>query len=303
MNPIKTRFQQISLFFALWTIALAGFLVITSLSSAQAGETTPTPIPTISITSTPYSYEFVPIFDELLRTNGGCELPCWWGFEIGKAKEADWVAFLEQQGLANDAALIYPSESSLSGEGSGNMIFALGTWAADTRLSYGIKGEVLRYLRVEFYDPSSWLSPDIQRITLPGVLAQLDKTPEIYLFTDSLGQWSFKDIDFWIIDEELGFMVWYTIDVSQHQTRPLEARADYGETLNLCLGLTETTNILMTIQDPETEGAVNQGLHHPENNLPYHTLEETLGVDTDTFVQFFIDNPDGCLEVQYLKPG
>jgi hypothetical protein len=274
----------------------------TSLSSAQADETTHTPIPTISITSTPYNYDSVPIFEELLQTNEGCELPCWWGFEIGNAKDEDWVAFLEQQELVNASAILTPSESSPSREGSGNIIYALGTWAADTQISYGVRGGILRYLRVTFYDPFNWLSPDIQRITLPGVLSQLNKTPEIYLFTDDIGQWGFNDIDFQLIDDELGFMVRYTIDVSQRQTRPLEAYSDYGETLNLCLGITETKNIQMTIQDPETEGAVSRRVPGAENNPRYHTIEETLGVDTDTFVQFFIENPDGCLEVQYLKP-
>lgn len=146
------------------------------------------------------------------------------------------------------------------------------------------------------------MSPDIVGITLPGVLKQLEQTPEIYMFTDSNGQWSIKNIQLNLIDDELGFMAWYTFDISQRQPSLIEDYTDYGETLQLCLGIGETTRLTITIQNPAIEEPVSKGLFRPESQPDYyHTLDATFGVNTETFIEFFTENPDGCLEVQYLK--
>ena len=55
-------------------------------------ETTPTKMPTVSPTPMPTWTPlptFAPsqrgqIYDELMNSNGGCTLPCWWGFELGR---------------------------------------------------------------------------------------------------------------------------------------------------------------------------------------------------------------------------
>lgn len=39
----------------------------------------------------------LPTLEDLLRTNGGCELPCWWGFNVGETSEEDWLNFLHEQ--------------------------------------------------------------------------------------------------------------------------------------------------------------------------------------------------------------
>jgi hypothetical protein len=46
-----------------------------------------TPLPTIAPESRPEAYY------ELLENNGGCELPCWWGFELGATTVDDVAQF------------------------------------------------------------------------------------------------------------------------------------------------------------------------------------------------------------------
>jgi hypothetical protein len=102
-------------------------LMTPSATSAIAPSTTPTatvtatpvpsftpaptiPSPTVTATSTPTPWPTLPplptippqqrgqVYRELMNSNGGCELPCWWGFELGKATEEQVKQFYNSLG-------------------------------------------------------------------------------------------------------------------------------------------------------------------------------------------------------------
>jgi hypothetical protein len=244
------------------------------------------------------------LIEKLLSTNQSCNLPCWWGFNVGVSSGFDWLAFLEEYQLVTEWSEIDTSDVPASEDSSGYIIYSLGPLGVGFNLGYSILEYKLRYLVLDFTTPNQWISPDIERLTLPSVLAQLETTPEIYMFTDSIGQWSTKDIQLIVIADNLGFMARYRFDISQRQPEPIEDYSDYGETLQLCLGITETTSLQMTIQDSDYFDEPVSGDSKLVETMPnqYHSLDETLGVDFETFVTFFRENPDECLEVRYLKP-
>ena len=68
-------------------VILLGLFALTKPTIAQEVITAIplTPEPTFISTLTPGQVAF----EELLQTNGGCELPCWWGFDIGEVTEED----------------------------------------------------------------------------------------------------------------------------------------------------------------------------------------------------------------------
>lgn len=67
---------------------------IPTLSPAATSSLTPqstwTPLATIAPDARAETYY------ELMDNNGGCELPCWWGFELGKATANELVQFYER---------------------------------------------------------------------------------------------------------------------------------------------------------------------------------------------------------------
>lgn len=91
-------------------------LNVADYKAHDAETLTPTPIPT------PVHYKLAPVVEELIITNGGCNLPCWWGFEIGQSKEREWLGFLEEQGF-----LTKPQLSASLHEESGYISYALGS--------------------------------------------------------------------------------------------------------------------------------------------------------------------------------
>jgi hypothetical protein len=284
----------------LFFISLIGFLIAYFQPSTRAEGIKPNsqPAPTFTPLATAINYDLLPVVESLLIDNGGCDLPCWWGFEIGETSETDWLSFLEKHNLIIEGAEIYPSDSF--DDGGGHIIYALGSWYVDFRLGYGLTGTTLDYLKVSFSNPGKWLSGDLTRITFSGLLEQLGEQYRVYMRTDTLGQWSLNQVDIWILNEGNSMVAQYTFNIQDHQ--PANANYNFDRKISFCLGLTEITGIQITIQDPKADGEVKQIAARIDVDSTFHTLEETLGVDTDTFVQFFIENPDGCLEVQYLKP-
>jgi hypothetical protein len=271
-----------------FTIATYEFSLPNELHAQMA-----TPFPT----EIPANANLLPTIEALLRENGGCELPCWWGFDIGETPEDEWLSFLADTELDSGYAEFYLDEA-MERRG-GDIQYYLVRPFVDFRIGFGLEEANLSYLIASFYDANDWLSSNIETITLPGVLAQLEETPDIYMKTDSLGQWSWGQMDFYLISDEAGLVIWYTIDTSNHLANPIE---NIGDPLLLCLGIPETTFIQFRIQDPSATPSFREQMHVEE--IPeLHTLDETLGIDNETFIEFFRENPDGCLEVSYLRPA
>lgn len=58
--------------------------VITTTLPAQTFASTPTQIPTPIVEQTMLPKVSEQLVQELMRTNGNCQLPCWWGIELGE---------------------------------------------------------------------------------------------------------------------------------------------------------------------------------------------------------------------------
>ncbi len=63
-----------------------------------------TPIPTLAASARPT------LVREMLKTNGGCELPCWWGITPG---QTDWLAMLGQCESYGDCDFDMPESTQL----------------------------------------------------------------------------------------------------------------------------------------------------------------------------------------------
>ncbi|MBI1282426.1 MAG: hypothetical protein GC179_30145 [Anaerolineaceae bacterium] len=264
-------------------------------------EATAVPIPSLKPTPTPTRnpddyFGVLPTFEKLMQDNGGCQLPCWWGFELGKTNEEDWYNFLHQQGfdkIRDDAPL--RQHGTISGD---TYFLSFGERNEYSPLDfYFLKKGILTGIHLELWNPNKWLSPNVRSITLGGLLAQLknlNQTPEIYMFIG--GTSSVLDLPFLIVADDVGVMAEYTFNIADTLPAPNDPKQ-----WRYCLGLAQTTRIEITVQDPQMTPKVSA---RARDNKGWVRLEDlnVLRMDSNDFIQFFIDDPDKCFVPNFIKP-
>jgi hypothetical protein len=71
-----------------------------SITVTPTWSATPTNIPTIAPSLTPFPalspVQRGELYDELMTTNNGCQLPCWWGLELGKSSLEEVIQLYTQ---------------------------------------------------------------------------------------------------------------------------------------------------------------------------------------------------------------
>jgi hypothetical protein len=232
---------------------------------------------------TPHDFDLLPTLNQLMVENGNCDLPCWWGFTIGESKTNEWLAFLDDQGFLLEENFLYLDISSVPSE---------------FYLIFDSENTNLTYLNVIISYPNEWLSVDTQHLSLPYLLQRLDN-PQIFVSRQS----TLRRFDLMIIDDEMGVKVTYTFDITE---LPNGEPNEY-DTLNLCLGIENTTRINLEIFDVST---IDEPLSAPIWSLiensdrpPFHPIENTdsIGVKSEIFTEFFVNSPDECLVVSELE--
>jgi hypothetical protein len=255
------------------------------------GETTE--IPHLVSTLTPGQEEF----EELLQTNNGCALPCWWGFTVGVSGEDDWFDFL-------DSRSFHVFREEPIGDKIVPVDYAYFSFphASDTAvtINYTFSNTILSQLKIILRNPRAWLSPSVDAITLPHLLAQLEEQPEVYVFSRS----SPLDYGIILIDSSIGLMANYTFDFWEVQTN----QENYPQELSICLSMAYTTRIEITLQAPNVEpplGARERPEIHAQERQTYIPVEEaTFGrINADEFVTFFREHPDECLNISFRTLG
>lgn len=87
----------------------------TPISSPSATPTmSPTPAPTLTPLPTIEPQQRGQVYTDLMSSNGGCALPCWWGFELGKTPleevrqfYAAFDTFISEEVGPNDPSVLY----------------------------------------------------------------------------------------------------------------------------------------------------------------------------------------------------
>ncbi|MEZ4671373.1 MAG: hypothetical protein R3E39_26015 [Anaerolineae bacterium] len=231
-------------------------------------------------------------FEQLLQDNNGCELPCWWGFELGKTSHDQWFTFLDEQPFK-----VFREEPLSNGTlvPIDSAYFSFPRSTTTTFLDYDFTKDILTSVSISLDRPNEWLSPEVTSITLPGLLAQLDaanQTPEIYMFIG--GTSSSLDLPFLVVADDIGVMAEYTFNIYDTLPEPNDLRK-----WQYCLGLENTTYIEITVQDPQAEPAVSvsQRPSIEAKVSPHWVRLEDLNItpiNSHEFIQFFLQNPNGC---------
>lgn len=227
----------------------------------------PTPLPTVP------SEDAEALIIKLSETNGDCQLPCWWGWIVpGKTKWQDVHQFLR-------------------------------TFAMKIRLNRDRDG--LQYWSAHFTVPKT-IEPSEELIASidvrAGVIEQL-LIGQPYVLTDLLEEnGKPNDVLLEISDDTFeAFSPWGVFEIALFwQDKGIlavyEGRIEKTEPLHLCMNKIDKTATSFWLWDPARKRTMEevggQSLFGTPPFLPeFHSLQEVIGIDIETFHQTY-SNPN-----------
>jgi len=272
------------------------------------------PTPTANVPQFQSTPTYVPELDayllprfENLMTIYDCELPCWWGLRPLETTFDETIVFVEETGFdRRELDTIYapmPLNEYISG-GTFVFYFVENAHPYDFLIEFGFtENDFLKGIHMNFYQPSDWLSSEFDRVSFRSIISQIEEKPEIYIAQiiqevisateDTPENYFFRNprpYEYWVtlFFRDQGVKVHYLFQLVREE----ENEEAWINDLQLCPTLENTISIDLTLSgEPITED--------PPNPESWATPEDSFGLymDTEEFVQFFIDNPDGCLNV------
>lgn len=249
----------------------------------------PTPLPTFAPVSTLTYEEEAELLQELMATNGGCQLPCWWGIRLGDTLTNVGQIFI-QQGIIWDV--------TTSGEQIGYM--SVGYYEPTTGFDsvgvfsqfYTIEG-VVQYIQISGSHESrqSGLEEfirDWEQYFLSSFLQAYGKPSLVYFVPGSVvEQASTYTLDLYYPD--LG------INISYH----FLGRILSNNALEVCFRLEDVFLVQLYLYNPEF--AENWPIPHllgRGSEYEPWLIENKMDMDLDTFYEIYRDpNNLGCVQV------
>jgi hypothetical protein len=247
---------------------------ITPTLASATSTISPTPKPTLT---RPQLNEYA---IQLLKNNGGCNLPCWWGIVLGEAKLQDVTS---QFG----AALVTPRGAHFVILGPDNVEdydFSLGFTGQDQSIQaievrWNVNEAVL----------SNRFTVDWQRFSLDQILSKYGQPTHVELqVKPPLHPNSPPSYLMWIVYENHGFWILYA------------GRSTYdGKIMHICPSLKTTFGLDLRLQSPESSVPVFQ----PEPGAGTRSLEEATGMSLEKFYNTFKNAKEkACLDSASTLP-
>lgn len=251
-------------------------LTLTSRPATTTSSPTHTPAPpTVTPRPTLTADERYDFVKEMLETNGGCELPCWWGITPG---ETTWRAardFFTSQGINwfYESELYFdPPLSKRTTEYNLDLHF---TQRAGIVYSVQVHSQALGAPQVNHF-AQDWhrYSPD-QLLSKYGIPSQvyihmmppIERDAPVYY-------------TLWLVYDQVGFFIIYRGPASYEPP-----------TMRACPRFKEVTWILLYLESPGLSRLFDSSADPPV------TLEEATGMSVESFYETF-KNPDSdvCIE-------
>lgn len=222
-----------------------------ALRPTETATWAPTPLPTVP----PEQRE--PFIRALLETNGGCELPCWWGAIPGETTWADHMPFLASFADATSGAPSYEFDFLYKSVPEGDTFQIYSFYAIRDGIIEGITSN----------------DPFTDRYRLPQLLAKFGPPDEVWVFTDSN---SYGGGPFYVnLVYDMGIIALYGAFTAAQQ----------GDKIFACIGDTSPSLILGEANSTFIENQKERWL----TGLPYRPVEEALGMTVDEFHAHYSD--------------
>jgi hypothetical protein len=246
---------------------------------------TPTPVPTLTME------ERVQFIEEMLSTNGDCELPCWWGGKIvpGQTTLTEASRFLNSRGVSHDV-----ESGKLDAVFSVPFTPAMASWEYNTRLIItGEENGVVQSIKLVGDTYTGEPTDRFQSIwhkhyAWDHILTNLGTPSEILVAINSANYADPARYGLTLIYENIGLMITYV--------GPAEEMSEAG--IRACPNFDKLTLISVMLVP------VNQGRNLAEDKQmadPFsHPLEEITGMSVEVFYETFINsNASACFEQKH----
>ena len=258
---------------------------------------TPTPRPTVptntpSVSPAPVSPAATPhptltaeeqhtLVRELMQSNGGCELPCWWGIVPGQSEWQDiWDRF-QRYGLRGKD-YYFGFSFMRPGQIQDSCI----------RLRFVVRDGIVEGIQVEgqwLNSVSEYFAQDWQRYSLDNVLRRYGQPSQV-LISLAVGLEGGAGYGLLLLYDHLGIAISYgSFSATVIQGEPLRIR--------VCPRHEEVFGIILWLQSPQEKTSLLQQAPPYFEISGFRPLEETVGMSLEDFYEVF-KNPDSgvCLE-------
>jgi hypothetical protein len=243
----------------------------------------PTPGPTLTID------EEQSLVLNLLKENGGCRLPCWWGFTPGKTSWQAIQTFLASSGkIAMKFSNSYLTNYSVK--------FEIPQHDVQLGQVYNVTNGILDMIwvgvgTVRNYNSvygDTQFARDLRAYTLPQMLDTYGRPTEVFLKTYSSTPEGWIPFQLLLFYPQQGILVRYYGPALQK-----------GQQIVIC---PQQSDITLWLWSPERtmslEDIANMGQEFPVEEVPeFRSLEEAAGMSVEQFYQSFGQpNSKTCLE-------
>ena len=206
----------------------------------------------------------------MLETNGGCELPCWWGIVPGKT---DWQSVKERFTAIGGFVFEIPSPERLF------------DYYIDLSFehSHGVVESITVMSEIARGYTSKHFAQDWRRYSLDQVLTRYGEPSQVHIqLVPAIEPGAPVYYNLALVYDHLGFFINYE-GPAVHEPPVMRA----------CPRFEEVTLIVLELQVSRPGESVLE----PQEEYPFPTLEEATGMNVDAFYEVFRDaDSDTCLE-------
>jgi hypothetical protein len=206
---------------------------------------------------------------EMLLTNGGCELPCWWGIEPGKT---DWATVENRISYYGGRVFDIP--------------YAATVFDYRIRQAFDHQDGKVRSIRAIGEVPggktNDTLSADWRRFSLERILSDYGKPTQVLL---DLSNYcadrcpALTEYGMYVLYDQLGILIRYF------------GSAPRGDPILVCPIFAQVNYIELWLQSPQDSDPLLERMHlDPDELKGLRPLGETTGMSIDTFYETFKDS-------------
>lgn len=237
---------------------------------------TETPLPTLS------PAEAQERVMQLFETNGGCELPCWWGITPGQTRSIQALEFINS--FAREVVISANSEDQVEYYATFDVPNSINPNEEFSFTLYIHNGIVQ-----SFFSEGSWKSG--MDYSLSGILTTFGPPSEVWVNAVPVTMNDRPRYTYVLFYPEIGFM-----------TAKIGTGIVKNDTLEVCPQDSNSPPPFLWLWSPEVQKTFDDVANDvlinvsPQIGIKYYLLEKVTNLDTETFFEIFSDpNAEDCI--------